>query len=304
MKLNVRLPHSLEIPAFSQPWELNLGHAEVKQAMRLVDELGYNKILLGEHYIIPKAHLSLSGAYWHQATTALAAMASCTDRIKLASGITLLTLQNPIIQAKTWATLDWFSGGRAVPVFAIGWMKGEFDLLRVPFHERGRMCDEYIQAIIALWTQESPSFEGSYVSFHDVGFAPKPIQQHMPIWFGGDSETPWRRIAKWGHGWQPAHMHPKEFPRAMDYIRSQPEYDGRPLGLFFSVEALRVLPGHLETSVEGTEGTWNSQQMVDLCGWLSTFGVTETIIPMPPLNDFDEYLDRLRWVAAEVMPRV
>src|SRR3546814_6214987 len=96
--------------------------------------------------------------------------------------------------AKAWSTLDWLSGGRATAVVAVGWLKEEFDLLGVPFHERGAMTDEYVQAMLALWTQEKPEFEGKYVSFRDVGYEPKP--QNLPLWFGGDAEAPLKQIGR------------------------------------------------------------------------------------------------------------
>jgi len=55
----------------------------------------------------------------------------------------------------------------------------------VSFHERGRVADEYLAAIIELWTSDAPSFEGKYVSFENVVFEPKPLQKpHLPIWIG------------------------------------------------------------------------------------------------------------------------
>lgn len=304
MKLNILIPHSLEIPSLSQPWELALGHKEVIQAMRLADELGYHKANLGEHFVIPNNHVALSGAFWHHGTVALSAIAGATEQLGLASSINILPLQNPIVQAKAWATLDWFSGGRATAVVAVGWLKEEFDLLGIPFKERGQMCDEYVQAMLALWTQETPAFEGKYVSFRDVAFAPKPVNRKIPLWFGGDAEAPLRRIAKWGDGWAPFTTQPEKFPEALDFIKSQPEYDGRELGLSFSIESMRIGDSHVERDVSGTEGNWNVQQTVDLCGWLANLGVTETIIPLPPLDSFEAYLDRLRWVAGEIMPKI
>jgi probable F420-dependent oxidoreductase len=305
MKLNVSIPHALEIPSLSQSWELRMDGPEVLTAMRLADELGYHKACLGEHFIVPKDHLALTGAFWHHGTVALAALAGCTRRMGLATSITILPLQNPIVQAKAWSTLDWFSKGRAIPVVAVGWMKEEFDLLGVPFHERGKMCDEYVQAMLTLWNDESPAFEGKYVSFRDVGFAPKPVHKpRLPLWFGGDAEAPLRRIAKWGDGWIPFLTPPEKFPASLDFIRSQPEYHGQSIDIFFAIEALRIGEGHVERDVKDTEGTWNVQQTVDLCGWLAERGVTETVIPLPPLESFAAYLDRLRWVAAEIMPKV
>src|SRR3546814_1826076 len=75
MKLDVAIPHTLEIPALSQPWELALGHKEVIGAMKLADELGFRKCMLGEHFLIPDDHLSASGAYWHHGTVFFAGAA-------------------------------------------------------------------------------------------------------------------------------------------------------------------------------------------------------------------------------------
>lgn len=306
MKINVGVPHALEIPALSQPWELGLGARQIGIAMRLADELGYHQAIIGEHFLIPKTHLAATGAFWHHGTVALAAIAGQTERLKLASAITILPLQNPIVQAKAWATLDWFSGGRATPMIGVGWLKEEFDLLGVPFSERGPMCDEYVQAMLALWRDEDPVFEGKYIHFRDVGFAPKPMQKPwMPLWFGGDARAPLRRIAKWGDGWSPFLTPPEKFPESLDFIRSQPEYHGQAIETFFSISAMKIGEGHVERSdTPNTDGVWDVQQTVDLCGWLAEQGVTETSIPLPALKSFDAYLDRLRWVAAEIMPRV
>ena len=58
--------------------------------------------------------------------------------------------------AKALATLDWMSSGRITATFGVGWLEKEFEILGVPFHERGRMSDEYLAAIIELWTEDSP----------------------------------------------------------------------------------------------------------------------------------------------------
>src|SRR3546814_20065743 len=81
----------------------------------------------------------------------LAGVAGATEQIGLASSINILPLQHAVVQAKAWSTLDWLSGGRATAVVAVGWLKEEFDLLDVPFHERGAMTDDYVQAMLALW---------------------------------------------------------------------------------------------------------------------------------------------------------
>src|ERR1700760_2109192 len=152
MKLNIGVPNSMHVAAMTQPWEHQLGGEDIKSVMALADKLGFNKCMLGEHFLIPKTHIPLSGDHYLHTTVALGVIAGCTERMKLSSSVTLLALQNPIVQAKAWSTLDWLSGGRATPLFGVGWLEEEFVAMGVPFHERGRMCDEYIAAIIELWT--------------------------------------------------------------------------------------------------------------------------------------------------------
>lgn len=305
MKICIAVPHALEIPALSQPWEHRLDGDAVGEAMQLADSLGYHKAVLGEHFIIPRDHLKASGAFWHHGTVALSAIAGRTRNIGLQSSITILPLQHPVIQAKAWSTLDWMSGGRATPVFAVGWLKKEFDMLNVPFNKRGKITDEYIAAIYSLWNDESPSFEGEFVSFKDAAFAPKPVRKpHMPIWFGGDSAPVIGRIAKWGDGWHPFLTPPDKLPEALDMVRSHPDYRGQPLAVFFPLEQTRLGEGHLEKEEAIKVDPWSVQQLVDLCGQLASLGVTETIIPPAPLSDYKAYLDRMHWVAEEIMPRL
>ena len=74
----------------------------------------------------------------------------------------------------------------------VGWLEEEFRALGVPFAKRGRLADEYLAAMFELWHSDAPSFEGEFVSFHDVTFGPKPIRKpHPQIWVGGDADAAW-----------------------------------------------------------------------------------------------------------------
>lgn len=302
MKICVAVPHALEIRAMSQPWEKDLDGAAVIDAMVLADSLGYYKCLMGEHFVIPRSHIEASGDFWHQGTVALSAIAGATKTIGLQSSITILPLQHPVVHAKAWGTLDWISGGRATPVFAVGWLKEEFDMMNVPFHKRGKLADEYMAAIHSLWHDDVASFSGEFVNFSDAAFAPKP--NNMPVWFGGDAAPALGRIAKWGDGWIPFLTPPEKFPEALDFIRSHKDYRGQKLDMFFAIEQMRLGENHQEKEGAIDIDPWNVQQIVDLCGQLTELGVTETIVPLPELEGFEAYKDRLRWVAEEIMPLV
>ncbi len=62
-----------------------------------------------------------------------------------------------------------------------------------------------------LWTAEFSKFSGKYVKFDDVVFIPKPVQNPIPIWVGGESGPALRRTAKYAHGWYPVGTNP-QFP--------------------------------------------------------------------------------------------
>src|ERR1700683_5343869 len=191
----------MHVVAMTQPWEHALNGADIARAARVADELGYWKLLTGEHFIIPKSHVPLSGDHYLHSVAALSFVANAAPHMKLSSSVTLLPLQHPIIQAKAWATLDWLSGGRAVALVGVGWLEEKYRMLNVPFHRRGRLCDEFIAAMIELWTSNAPQFEGKYVSFKNVGFAPKPAQKpHLPVWFRGDAGNGLKQVAPWGSG--------------------------------------------------------------------------------------------------------
>ena len=230
MKLNIGVPNSMRVAAMVQPWEEKLDGAHIGNLMAEADRLGFNKCMLGEHFIIPKEHIALSGDWYFHTAVALGCIGGRTKNLRLSSSISILPLQSPIVQAKAWSTLDFLTGGRAEAMFGVGWLKEEFDMLDVSFKKRGAMADEYVAAIIELWTKDDPEFEGEFVNFKDCGFAPKPVQQpRIPIWFGGDAPAVQRRVAKFGDGWSPFRTPPETFPDCIDYIKSQPEYDGRPL---------------------------------------------------------------------------
>jgi probable F420-dependent oxidoreductase len=305
MKFAFTLPHMMELMAMTQPWELAATGSDLTRAARRADELGFDVIPVPEHFVMPNEHIELSGAHWLHSTTAQAYFAGATKRIQLNSCVTLLPLQNPVITAKALATADWLSGGRMAVSFGVGWMKEEFDLLGVPFHERGAMSDEYLAAIIELWTQESPSFQGKYVSFDNVAFAPKPVQQpHLPIWIGGDADAPLRRAAKFASGWFPFLTPPADFPARIDFIKSQPGYDGRPFEVIYGVGTSLIGEGHELTDDPGQRQAMSAQALVDELGRLHELGVTISSPMIPPVRSVDEYLDYAQWVMEEIKPQV
>ena len=94
------------------------------------------------------------------------------------------------------STIDFLSKGRLTLGIGVGWCREEFEAIgAAPFDDRGAVTDEWMDACKVLWTEDNPRFSGKYVTFDDVVFAPKPVQQPIPIWVGGESGPALRRTA-------------------------------------------------------------------------------------------------------------
>jgi probable F420-dependent oxidoreductase len=298
-------PHQIELKAVTQPWELAVSGPDQQRAVKRAEELGYDIICASEHFVIPKEHVELSGAHYFHAASAMAYIAGATEKIRVTSCISLLPLQNPIVQAKAFSTIDWMSGGRLTLNFGVGWLKEEFDHLGVPFHERGRISDEYLEAMIELWTKEDPVYEGRYVRFRDVAFAPKAVQKpHMPIWIGGDADGALKRTARFATGWWPFLTKADDIPARLDFIKSQPTFKGGPFEVIYPMSTALIGEGHVVLDDPLGRSGMPKQEIIDRLGRLHELGVTMSGVPMPPLNDIEGYLDHAQWVMEEIKPNV
>ena len=116
-----------------------------------------------------------------------------------------------VLTAKILATIDVMSGGRLIVGVGAGWLEEEFVAIGAPpFAERGTATDEYLMAFRELWTKDKPRFDGRFVKFSDILFAPKPVQKPCPaLWIGGESGPAMRRAARIGDGWYPIGANPQ-----------------------------------------------------------------------------------------------
>jgi len=132
---------------------------------------------------------------------ALTFLAAHTSRIRLATGVIILPQRQAVVLAKQLASLDVLSNGRLVFGLGVGWCEPEMRASGAPFKERGRVADDYLAAMQAVWTQSKPAHHGPYVSFEGVQAMPRPVQTPIPIVVGGRTPPAYRRAMTRGHGW-------------------------------------------------------------------------------------------------------
>jgi probable F420-dependent oxidoreductase len=173
---------------------------------KAAEEAGFDSVWTAEHVVLPDPQVAASPIPPQtpllDPAVALAHLAADTRTIRLATGIIILPQRNPVVLAKELASLDVLSGGRLVFGLGAGYLEPEFEAVGATFAERGERTDEYIEAMLALWTQEKPRFEGRFVSFSGIDAQPRPIQKpHPPIVVGGLSPPALRRAVRRGNGW-------------------------------------------------------------------------------------------------------
>jgi probable F420-dependent oxidoreductase len=131
----------------------------------------------------------------------LTAAAAATDSLVLGTGIALVAQRDPILTAKEVASLDLVSGGRFCFGVGVGWLREEVANHGVDPSVRGRVVDERLRAMIAIWTEEEPEFHGEFVDFDPIYSWPKPVTKPYPPLYLGGGSAGFRRIAELGAGW-------------------------------------------------------------------------------------------------------
>jgi probable F420-dependent oxidoreductase len=306
VKFSTGLPGINYYPPITNDWERSMAPAGYQLVARTADELGFHSLAIPEHIVIPNEMVGLMGPSWSHAFTAMSFVAGATSRIVVDSSVIVLPYHDPVVFAKAVSTLDVLSGGRVRVSIGVGHSEREFEILRVPFHERGALSDEYLEAIIELWTADAPEYHGRYVDFTDIAFEPKPVQRpHPPIWIGGNSRAAMRRAAR-HDGWYPWLITADEIPACLDYVREQPGFAGRtrPFDVVLPLTTLAVDEEHrpLDGDLGRADVPAGTQATIDAVAHLAEVGVTCTSVPAPQTHSLDEHLDHLRWVAEEIIP--
>jgi probable F420-dependent oxidoreductase len=154
-------------------------------------------------------------------------IAARTRHMKMGPSVLTLPTRHPVQVAKTYATLDYISGGRMIMAVGSGGDLRELTACGVPTQDRGARLDEGIIILRKLWSESHVTHHGRFYSFDDVTIEPKPHDGPLDIWIGGKSDAILKRTARLGDGWFPALTSPDEFKRDMAKIIAFGEQYGR-----------------------------------------------------------------------------
>src|SRR3954454_24517281 len=209
----IQLPVQAQSKYFVEPWELDAGPAEVTKVAQAADRSGFFYVAVCDHVVIPDELAPRMSAVWWDTVATLSWLAAPTSHTRLLSSVFNLTYRHPLVGAKSFATLDLLSGGRAIIGVGAGHVEKEFAALGADFAARGRALDEGLRVLDTVL--RDGALDGMQLE-------PRPVQQpRPPIWVGGSAPAAVRRAARLADGWLPQGTPIDQMPELVDLYRRE-----------------------------------------------------------------------------------
>jgi probable F420-dependent oxidoreductase len=252
----------VHVGAFIFPTEYAIHPVELGRAL---ERLGFESLFVTEHTHIPAARKSrwphgggreLPRDYWHtyDPFVALSAVATATERLVVGTGICLVVEHDPIVLAKSVASLDVLSGGRFVFGIGGGWNWEEMANHGTAFATRWDVVRERVEAMKEIWTNDEASYSGEHVRFERIWQHPKPLQKpHPPILLGAERGGALERVVAYCDGWLPAGLLGHDLEGPITELRRLADEAGRPhptITVFGCREERAALDRYAELGVE------------------------------------------------------
>ena len=233
----------------------------IRDYAQTAESLGFTHILAYDHILgaNPQRPGGWQGPYtyqdpFHEPFVLYSFMAGVTEQIEFVTGILILPQRDTAVVAKQAATLDVLSGGRLRLGVGIGWNKVEFTALNQDFHTRGKRIEEQVTLLRRLWTEPLVTVNGRWHTIPDAGLNPLPIQQPIPIWFGGHADQVLRRTARLGDGWLPNYRTAEEAAPALEKLDEYLAANGRSRADFGLEPRLHWRHGTLDLLLDRMQG--------------------------------------------------
>lgn len=279
----------------------------------VAESVGVDVISVGDHVAIPE---EVPGTYPFSETgespmemdtivydtfQSLAYLARETEEVTLATDVAVAPYRHPITLVKHFLTLDNLTGGRATVGVGAGWMETEFEILDVPFEERGAWTDDLLDVLDRAGREAAFAFDGRVHSFQKTGFYPRPVQDGgPPVLVGGNSGPAFRRAAEYGDGWTIFTGDPDVVASGAERLRTawrDFDRDGDP--------EISATITELPVAVEDGTVTGDVAAVEEQVAELSSAGVTRiNLLPQAVAFTADDQRTLLEWVVDDLVPGV
>jgi len=239
---------------------------------------------------------------WLEPIGTLLFAAAITENMKLGQTVLIMGYRPPVQTAKLIATLDVLSEGRAILGAGVGWMREEFDVLGMPYDNRGKRADEQLEIFHTLFTDETPSYDGEYYSFPDIKFEPKPLQERVPVWIGGASEPAYRRTARFGDCFHAAFEPIDKVTHEWERVRElTTEADRNPEDMQLSVRLYLDPASNMKPALSIAGG---DEQMIETMSQWKAIGVDHVLVDITAPGGTAGRLEAMQSFMTNVVPNV
>ena len=144
-----------------------------------------------------------------------------TRKLKVGMSVMVLPGRNPVVLAKSIASLDRLSGGRVLPAFGLGVANSaEHQAFGVERNERGAWFNEALPLMRRLWTEDHVTHHGKRFNVEDVTIRPHPVQEPLDVWLGGIAPLELKRVGRHGDGWLPSFCTPEQVAEGRQVIEA------------------------------------------------------------------------------------
>jgi len=333
MRVSVAIPTCME--GMIYPYPVTPEH--LVDVAQQAEALGYHSVWGNDHMTTQRyvrAESAVPPNFWEILTT-YGYLAAETKTIRLGTGVLVLPMRRDIVvTAKQLATLDQLSRGRLMVGLGVGAYREEFEALQPDRDvERGKVLDDGIQALQVLLRERVASWDGTYYQFRDVEMYPKPRQNPLPIYVGGNNPNAVRRAVQYGQGWMPAGMPIADMQRHMARLTQIAGEFGRDVR---EIDVAPQLICYIGRSHEAAVAQFQQSQMfkhlislrtstlreqaganmteVNLIGTpseiiakiqrLAEVGVTHVAALLFAVNTAEELIEQMQQFAADIAPHV
>lgn len=215
----LQLPVQAQSRIFVQPWEATAGPTEILRVAQAADRAGALYVGVCDHVAIPEPADQTMGTTWYDPVATLSWLAAGTETVNLLSHVLVLPYRPALMVAKSFATLDVLSNGRALLGVGAGHVADEFAVLGADFERRGALVAESVRTIRSAFRDHYIDASAGERTIR-VGLAPRPPRPDgPPIWIGGSSRAAIRRAALLGDGWLPQGPPEMGMSAAIEFIR-------------------------------------------------------------------------------------
>ena len=256
---------------------------------RALEERGFESLFLPEHTHIPASRRTprpgggaLPKEYWHthDPFVALSFAAAATSKLKLGTGICLVPQHDPIVTAKSVASLDMLSGGRFIFGMGGGWNVEEMENHGARYETRFKLLRERVLAMKAIWTEDEAAFHGDMVDFDPLWAYPKPVQKpHPPVILGGETDYTLARVIEFCDGWLPRASPAFDPVEGMGRLRRAAEAAGRDMSTL-SMTVFRAPPEAATLEAYAEAGVTRALLMLPPADRDTVLGLLDDYVPL------------------------